>query len=320
MSSYHYLYRITNIIENRHYYGSRTCHKITPQEDLGIRYFSSSTDKDFIRDQKQNPQNYRYKVIIITKTRKKATALEQKIQQYFDVGKNITFYNKAIQTSKNYCTAGRVTAKNMLGNIMSISKDDPRYLSGELFSIMKGIVTVKDKEGSILHVLLDDPRYKSGELLHILKGTVFVKDKNGSRFSVSINDPRYLSGELVYFMKENVVVKDKNGNTMSVSKDDPRYLSGELFSITKGKVVVKDQSKNIMLISKDDPRYISGELVGVNKGLKMPNGHQVGKNNSQFGTIWIYNLELKLSKTIKKEELPEYVSLGWLKGRKMNFF
>jgi hypothetical protein len=192
MSSYHYLYRITNIIENRHYYGSRTCHKLTPQEDLGIRYFSSSTDKDFIQDQKQNPQNYRYKVIIITKTREKATTLEQKIQQYFDVGKNMTFYNKAIQTSKNYCAAGRVTAKDMLGNIMSISKDDPRYLSGE--------------------------------------------------------------------------------------------------------------------------------LVGVNKGLKMPNGHQSGKNNSQFGTIWIYNLELKLSKPIKKEELPEYISLGWLKGRKMNFF
>ena len=283
MSSYHYLYRITNIIENRHYYGSRTCHKLTPQEDLGIRYFSSSTDKDFIRDQKQNPQNYRYKVIIITKTRKKATALEQKIQQYFDVGKNITFYNKAIQTSKNYCTAGRVTAKDMLGNIMSISKDDPRYLSGELFSIMKGIVTVKDKEGSILHVLLDDPRYKSGELLHNLKGTVFVKDKNG--------------------------------NTMLVSKDDPRYLSGELVGINKGLTIVKDKNENRFYVSVNDPRYLSGELVGVAKGLKMPDKHQVGKNNSQYGTMWISFINPNISKKIKKELLPLYHEQGWIAGR-----
>jgi len=46
-------------------------------------------------------------------------------------------------------------------------------------------------------------------------------------------------------------------------------------------------------------------------------GFQLGESNSQFGTIWIYNLEEKLSKKIKKEEFPEYENLGWLKGRKM---
>jgi len=47
--------------------------------------------------------------------------------------------------------------------------------------------------------------------------------------------------------------------------------------------------------------------------------HQKGKGNSQYGTMWIYNLDLKESKKIKKDELPEYESLGWLKGRKMKF-
>ena len=44
---------------------------------------------------------------------------------------------------------------------------------------------------------------------------------------------------------------------------------------------------------------------------------QKGSNNSQFGTIWVYNLEEKLNKKIKKEEFPEYENLGWLKGRKI---
>lgn len=39
---------------------------------------------------------------------------------------------------------------------------------------------------------------------------------------------------------------------------------------------------------------------------------QSGKNNSQYGTMWICNMELKESKTIKKDDpIPE----GWIKGR-----
>lgn len=43
----------------------------------------------------------------------------------------------------------------------------------------------------------------------------------------------------------------------------------------------------------------------------------LGERNSQFGTIWIYNEELKLNKKIKPEELINYT--GWIKGRKNKF-
>lgn len=44
-----------------------------------------------------------------------------------------------------------------------------------------------------------------------------------------------------------------------------------------------------------------------------------GSNNPNYGKCYIYNLELKDSKLIKKEELEVYLSSGWLKGRKINF-
>jgi len=44
-----------------------------------------------------------------------------------------------------------------------------------------------------------------------------------------------------------------------------------------------------------------------------------GKNSSQYGTCWIYNLELKKSIKIKKEEFKFYIKQGWIKGRKMKF-
>lgn len=46
------------------------------------------------------------------------------------------------------------------------------------------------------------------------------------------------------------------------------------------------------------------------------NNHQKGEKNPQYGTRWVYNLELKISKRIKKEEnLPK----GWQEGRVIDF-
>jgi|688.fasta_scaffold280789_3 NADH:ubiquinone oxidoreductase subunit len=44
--------------------------------------------------------------------------------------------------------------------------------------------------------------------------------------------------------------------------------------------------------------------------------YQKGNKNSQYGTMWIVNLDLRLNKKIKKEqEIPE----GWIKGYVTNF-
>jgi hypothetical protein len=101
----HYIYRITNIVENRHYYGVRSC-KHSPKDDLGIKYFSSSKDKDFIEDQKKNPQNYKYKIILTVKSREKAVLCEIKLHAKFNVGVNESFYNRAKQTTVRFDTAG----------------------------------------------------------------------------------------------------------------------------------------------------------------------------------------------------------------------
>ena len=43
--------------------------------------------------------------------------------------------------------------------------------------------------------------------------------------------------------------------------------------------------------------------------------HQVGKNNSQYGTIWICNLKIKENKKIKEEEFEAWYDKGWIKGK-----
>lgn len=102
---YYYVYRITNIIEKKYYYGKRTSIK-PPKEDLGILYFSSSKDSAFVSDQKKNPHNYIYKIVKICETNKEALNLEIKLHHRFDVGKHTSFYNKSKQTSAGFDTSG----------------------------------------------------------------------------------------------------------------------------------------------------------------------------------------------------------------------
>ena len=98
---YHYVYRITNTIENKHYYGKRSS-KCDPKEDLGKKYFSSSTDEEFILDQKLNPQNYRYKIVQRFKDGKSAILRESKLHHKFNVSNSLKFYNKVKQNPNGY--------------------------------------------------------------------------------------------------------------------------------------------------------------------------------------------------------------------------
>mgnify|MGYP000703371917 CR=1 FL=1 len=102
---YHYVYKITNTEEDKHYIGARTS-KVHPIDDLGISYFSSSHDNHFINDQKANPQKYQYIILDIVSSRKEAISLEIELHDKFDVGVNESFYNRAKQTSVGWDTTG----------------------------------------------------------------------------------------------------------------------------------------------------------------------------------------------------------------------
>ena len=61
---YHYTYRIENILTNNYYIGRRSCNRL-PSDDIGVVYYSSSYNKPFMIDQRENPQNYKYDILKI---------------------------------------------------------------------------------------------------------------------------------------------------------------------------------------------------------------------------------------------------------------
>lgn len=94
--------------------------------------------------------------------------------------------------------------------------------------------------------------------------------------------------------KEKIKEYHKNTNTSLLKKEE--WMSGKNKGFS-GKKFTKEQTEKRKQSYKD----IS---------------HQQGKKNSQFGTMWIYNLETKENKKIRKEDpIPE----NWIKGRKLKF-
>ena len=66
---------------------------------------------------------------------------------------------------------------------------------------------------------------------------------------------------------------------------------------------------------KDNFEEINEKRKNTYKRIKF----QQGNRNSQYGTCWIHNIQLKKNKKIKKEELDTWISDDWIVGRKMKF-
>jgi len=108
----YYTYRITNTKINKHYYGYRST-SLLPKDDLGIKYFSTSSDKDFIVDQKINKGDYKYKVIFVYDNKSQALLREIELHQKFNVKDHKAFYNLSNQTSTGFMcdNKGRIGLK-----------------------------------------------------------------------------------------------------------------------------------------------------------------------------------------------------------------
>jgi hypothetical protein len=253
---YHYVYRITNIVEKKHYYGKRSS-KIEPKLDLGFKYFGSPSGKTnswIVKDQKINPQNYKYKIIRICNTSSEAQKLESLLHRRFNVDNNQRFYNEVKSSYTNSLGFDPVDKAYVIdqNNIKYyVSRDDERIKSGELFYPNKGTIIVKDTTGLKFRVKLDDPRYISGELVHVNKGilgndnqkqaaskasanTIPIVDMNGNKFRISINDPGY--GTIyMHVATKNVLYKNSSGNTFWNTKNYSMRNECSILYENKGK-------------------------------------------------------------------------------------
>ena len=262
--NYHYVYRITNTVTGYHYYGSKSCNE-TPEENIGIKYFSTSTNKLFIQDQKNNPQDYKYKIIKIFETsRKDATQLEVDLHKKFDVKNHPKFINKANQTSTKFNTTGLPSEKHHMFGKTHSNKAKNRIGNGS-----RGKTTVKDSNGNSLRVYCDDERIKSGELVGINKGM---------KFSEEAKKKQSLKRKGVKKSQEH---RDK------ISKSN----KGKKFSDTHKQKIRNSKSDNIVIHNKllQEDKFVKKQNLTnyLNEGWKI--GRVFSLPKSKWFKVLIYN-------------------------------
>lgn len=119
-----------------------------------------------------------------------------------------------------------------------------------------------------------------------------------------------------------------NGNNQDNKISNLRYLCPNCHSQTKTfrgrnktSKKISDEEFLIALKTTDNIRQALLKLGLAPKAGNYKRAHKllgtvyntIDINNSQFNTIWIHNN--RTNKKIKKSQLAEYLSLGWIKGR-----
>lgn len=219
--------------------------------------------------------------------------------------------------------------------------------STQLYFIIYKITNLLNKKiyiGKHITSNLDDGYYGSGKL--IIKA---IKKYGKQNFKKEIlflcQNQQQLNQkqkELVnqQFIKQNTNYNLTLGGTgswhhinqnMSAEQRKKRQINGgnktkELYQqgILKPYIFSEEEKEQISLKLKQHWQYYGHNWIGKQHKeetkLKISislQGKQKGQKNSQYGTCWIHNEELKESKKIKKQELQSYLQTGWIKGRKL---
>lgn len=151
------------------------------------------------------------------------------------LGKNHSIKTKKIlseiSSNRTYPSQkGKFCVKDKDGNIIKISKEDFDK-SSEYESIHKGMVVVKDKDGNNFLINKDDPRYLSGELVHVTKG-IFNESNNPNAKKYKLispnNDEYIVHGFLERFCKEHElswsrITQHKNKGKLPKDRINAKY-------------------------------------------------------------------------------------------------
>jgi len=172
---YYYTYWITNIKTGQGYIGKRKSNR-APENDLSIKYFSSSSVKEFINDQKVNPNDYKYKILQTFDSPKELIDHEIELHEKYDVAKNPMFYNKAKQTSSGFDTTGTTYTPEAKAKRSAASK---KYWADSIN---------RAKQSAVLKKALSTPEAKANQSAAVLKQLQDLEYKD--RRSASIKKSR----------------------------------------------------------------------------------------------------------------------------------
>lgn len=309
MKKYHYVYRITNTQENKYYYGVRSSN-VEPKLDLGIKYFSSSSDKEFMKEQKENKDIFKYKVVKQFESKIEAINLEIKLHNRFNVSRNKLFYNKYNQCSTGFDTSGKGVYINELGinELLDTDEAKKRGLKGAGFgkqSCNKGKkLTAEHKlKLSISHMGEKNVNYGIPKTDEIKQK---ISNSNKGKITTEVTRKNMSDSQ------KGKIIPIETREKISIALTGILRTKEHCNNISKGKKGKKYSEEACRNMSKGQ----KGKHVW-NKGVTNMQSHSEETKNSlstHFAkTKWIN--DNVVSKRVLETEVEQYLENGWQLGR-----
>lgn len=256
---YHYFYKITNNLNGHFYYG------VHNTNNLDDGYMGSGKRLHYAYN-KYGIENFNKEILKYFNTKEEAFEYESEI------------VNETLLTNPdcyNIVTGGKgsfpkqcnnpnnIRVKDLNGNCFVTTKDDPRWLNGELVGITKGKAVFKNKLTNEIKCLeINNVDLNIWE--HIACNKVNVKDKYGNYLQVNIDDPRYVSGELTAVWKDRKHT-EQTKLQMRLTHKKNYHQQGEKNS-QFGTCWIHNNKENKKIKKEELEKYID---IGWIKGRKM---------------------------------------------------
>lgn len=308
---YHFIYKITNKINNKFYIGAHSTNNIEDGYMGSGKMINKAIDKYGL-------ENFKKDILEYCDDQESLFKRESEIVTK-ELVKDKQCYNIQVG-GRHFSTKGFTTAIDKEGNRLWVPVEK-FHNSNEYVGIMKGRVSVRLNDGTIKSISKEEFDNNKENYLSINKGYVCVKLNDGNYKRIKSNDFDPNSKEYTAMFKGTIIVSDKNGKHFRTSIDDPKIKSGEYQYLTKGRGVYKDKDGNIICAKIDDPRVLSGELVGHTKGYKWTDEQKERRKNKNYISKSIGKIGItknRINKFIYKSELSSYIENGWKIGMVQN--
>lgn len=274
---YHYCYKITNMKNNKYYYGIHSTNNINDGYMGSGKLLKTAIKKYGI-------ENFKKEIIKFFNTLEELSEFEKEIVNEKMI-KDPNCYN-LVKGGYFLSDEDILNLKTTMSNIQRGEKNSQYGTcwvtkDNKSIKINKSELEIYEKLGWTLGRKIKNSNniasanrdctwiWKDGVCKRIKKADVQNFLDDGwiiGRSKPKEKTVKLKSGENLSILNtETVLVKDCDGNKLRVLRNDPRYLSGELVSYNKGMVNVVDKNNNKLFVSVDDPRYLSGELISMSK-------------------------------------------------------
>ena len=343
---YNYLYKITNLINGKFYYG------IHSTDNLNDGYMGSGTCLHEAYN-KYGIENFQKEILEFRDTRKEIFDLEKEIVNnelvknhkcynitiggkglslgFFIAYDKIEKINKQI-TQKDFdtnpdryqgCSSGKVPVL-IDGEYKHISCEE--YSKGEYQTVWSG----KHHSEETKQKMSDSAKERKGEK-NSQYGTCWIIKNNEIKKIKKEELDNYLCDgwkkgrtnkiKTCWIIKNNEIKKIKKeelNNYLNDGWKKYKYRNSPISNKLNINDIINDTKNGLTCYEISEKYNISistlRRFMSKNNIINL-NNQQKGENHPQFGKCWIYNnIE---NKYIKKSELDNYLNDGWIKGRKM---